>query len=215
MRRVPFAVLAVVAGCGPQPAGPPAGDPEPAGTVVSWSFDGGTALPAGSEVPLGDWVVEGDPDAPSAPNVLRQAETFPSPDFPRVLLGEELFFDLDLSVRCRLESGEIDQVCGLMFRAWGPDDYYLTRANALEDNVRLYTVVAGNRVEIASIDMDVSPEGWHTLEVSAVGAELAVSWDGEEVLSFEDTTFDAPGQVGLWTKADAVTAFDDAVAVAR
>jgi len=116
------------------------------------------------------------------------------------------FADLALSVQCRPESGSLDQACGLMFRVVDSDNYYITRANALEDNVRLYRVVRGDRQEIASADLRVTAGEWHTLEATARGTSLSVKWDGKPLLSATDATF-AKGKVGLWTKADSVTAF--------
>lgn len=194
------------------------GDDVPAevGRTYRWSFDDASvdALPAGYISVLGDWTIANEPTAPSAPNVLRQTGAYKNPDFPRVLIKGLTFTDLTLRVRCRPESGNIDRACGLVFRAKDSDNYYLTRANALEDNVRLYRIVNGDRQEFASADLKVTSGEWHTLEVSARGTKLEVSWDGRTVLEASDATF-AKGKIGLWTKADSVTAFDDLEAVAR
>jgi len=126
---------------------------------------------------LGDWTAESDPTAPSAPNVLRQTGAFKSPDFPRVIVKSLTFTDVTVRVRCRPEKGETDRACGIVFRAKDSDNYYLTRANALEDNVRLYHVVNGDRQEFASADLAVTAGQWHTLEVTARGTKLG-SWIG-------------------------------------
>ena len=188
---------------------------EPARTY-RWSFDDAAAgaLPADYISVLGDWTVASEPTAPSPPNVLRQTGAYKNPDFPRVLVKGLTFTDLTLRVRCRPEKGDIDRACGLMFRATDSDNYYLTRANALEDNVRLYRVVNGDRKEFAGADLKVTSGEWHTLEVTAQGNKLEVSWDGRMVIQASDTTF-AKGKVGLWTKADSVTAFDDLEAIVR
>jgi glycosyl hydrolase family 59 (putative galactocerebrosidase) len=89
-----------------------------------------------------------------------------------------------------------------------PDDYYVARANALEDNVRFYRVVQGRREQIAGIDTKVAGKEWHTLSLRAEGARFTVSFDGKELFSAEDPTFAAAGKVALWTKADSVTHFD-------
>ena len=127
---------------------------EPARTY-RWSFDDVTAggLPADYIAVLGDWTVANETTAPSAPNVLRQTGAYKNPDFPRVMIKGLTFTDLTLRVRCRPEQGNIDRACGLMFRARDSDNYYLTRANALEDNVRLYRIVNGDRQEFASADL--------------------------------------------------------------
>jgi hypothetical protein len=181
-----------------------------------WSFDDAAigALPEDWIAVLGDWTIAGEPTAPSAPNVLRQTGAYKNPDFPRVLIKGLTFADLTLRVRCRPESGNLDRACGLVFRAKDSDNYYVTRANALEDNVRLYRVVNGDRQEFASADLKVTSGEWHTLEVTARGTKLEVSWDGRSMLQASDATF-AKGKIGLWTKADSITAFDDLEAVAH
>ena len=102
----------------------------------------------------------------------------------------------------------------LLFRAVDSDTYMITRANALEDNVRLYTVVNGLRSQFASVSTTVSSGEWHTYEVDATGAHLEVSWDGQVVLRSDNATF-ARGAIGVWTKADSVTHFDDLTLDAR
>ena len=95
-----------------------------------------------------------------------------------------------------------------MFRVQDSDNFYVTRANALVGNVRLYHVIKGSRVEFASADRKVTSGEWHTLEATAKRTTLSVKWDGEVVITATDSTF-AKGRIGLWTKADSVTAFDD------
>lgn len=190
--------------------------PAEAGHTYRWSFDDTAAgsLPSEFLSGLGEWTTKSDPTAPSAPNVLRQTGAFKSPDYPRVIVKSLTFTDVTVRVHCRPEKGEIDRACGIVFRAKDSDNYYLARANALEDNVRLYHVVNGDRQEFASADLTVATGQWHTLEVTARGTQLGVSWDGHPVLEASDATF-TKGKIGLWTKADSVTAFDDLEAVAR
>jgi len=187
-----------------------------AGRTYRWSFDGTAAgsLPSDFLSVLGNWTTDSDPTAPSAPNVLRQTGAFKSPDFPRVIVKSLTFTDVTVRVRCRPDKGDIDRACGIVFRVKDSDNYYLTRANALEDNVRLYHVVNGDRQEFASADLTVTTGQWHTLEVTARGTQLRVSWDGHPVLGASDTTF-TKGKIGLWTKADSVTAFDDLEVIAQ
>ena len=181
-----------------------------AGLAYRWTFDDVAvgSLPGNFINVLGDWKAAAEGSAPSTPNVMRQSGRFGGPDFPRVVIEDLTFNDLTLRVRCRPESGEIDQACGLMFRLKDSDNYYITRANALEGNVRLYKVVNGSRKQFASADLEVTSGEWHALEVRARGPELSVSWDGREVIRATDSTF-GRGKIGLWTKADSVTAFDD------
>jgi hypothetical protein len=89
------------------------------------------------------------------------------------------------------------------------DNYYLTRANALEGNVRLYFVRGGNREQIASYSGKVTAGAWHELRAIAKGDRLEVHWDGAKVLEQQDKTFADAGSIGVWTKADSVTEFDD------
>lgn len=179
------------------------------GRTYRWSFDeaAGT-LPADFINVLGDWRVEAQPSAPSGPNVLRQAGRFKTPDFPRFVVKDLTFADLTVRVRCRPESGSVDQACGLMFRVRDSDNYYITRANPLEGNVRLYRVVGGDRQQLASADLAMASGRWHTLEATARGQTLTVRWDDQPAVTATDATF-TKGKIGLWTKADSVTAFDD------
>jgi Galactocerebrosidase, C-terminal lectin domain len=113
-----------------------------------------------------------------------------------------------VSVRFKPIAGKVDRAGGIAVRLADAGHYYLTRANALEDNVRFYRVVKGVRRELASADMKVASGVWHTLSLRAEGDRFAVTFDGKAVLSVRDTTFTEPGRVALWTKADSITAFD-------
>ena len=89
-----------------------------------------------------------------------------------------------------------------------PDDYYVVRANALEDNVRFYRVVKGRREQIKGANTKVASNEWHTLELRAENDRFTVSFDGKQLFTAQDNTFGGAGRVGLWTKADSVTYFD-------
>lgn len=179
------------------------------GRTYRWGFDDAAgALPADLVTVLGDWKVDRDTAAPSGPNVLRQAGRFKKPDFPRIIVNDLVFSDMRLAVRCRAEAGSVDQACGLMFRLVDSDNYYITRANVLEDNVRLYRIVDGDRQQFASADVKVTGREWHTLEVVARGTSITVRWNGTPVITANDDRF-AKGKIGLWTKADSITSFDD------
>ena len=206
---LPVAVIALAA-CGgsPSPTGFTDGGADIdaiAGMTYSWDF-AEAALPPSFYSVLGEWQV-GD-------GAIAQTGAFNDPDFPRIVIEDLQFTDLHLSVRCRPEAGSTDRACGLLFRAEDSENYYITRANALENNVRLYHVIDGDRVQFASADRSIATSEWHTLEVDAVGTQLTITWDGEQVISETDATF-ARGAIGLWTKADSVTRFDDLVATAR
>jgi hypothetical protein len=116
--------------------------------------------------------------------------------------------DVDVSVHCKPVAGKVDQACGVAIRLASPDDYYIARANALEDNVRFYRVVKGKREEIKGANLKVASNEWHTLGLKAEGERFTVSFDGKPLFTASDKTFPAPGRVALWTKADSVTHFD-------
>jgi hypothetical protein len=158
----------------------------------------------------GKWLVKAEPGAPSGAHVLAQVD----PDntnfrFPVAVLKQPALKDVRVSVRCKLVSGRVDQACGLVARYRDENNYFITRANALEDNIRLYTVKDGKRTEIASRDIEVSPQVWHDYRFELRGDHLQVFWDGKLVLDHRDGTFADAGTVGVWTKADSITHFDD------
>jgi hypothetical protein len=97
---------------------------------------------------------------------------------------------------------------GVMVRYRDANNYYVARANALEDNVNLYKVQDGRRTEIAGKKIKVTGGQWHTLGLRAVGTKLQVFFDNEQVVQASDETFKEAGKAGLWTKADSVTEFD-------
>lgn len=183
-----------------------------AGTQQTWSFDTDTvgALPAGAEAITGSWAVRAEADAPSPPNALCQTT---NARWPVLLLSDAVYADLDLNVRFKPLSGREDQAGGLVFRAQDGGTYFLTRANALEDNVRLYTMRDDNRREIAGANRRVASGVWHELAVEVRGDRIRVRFDGEWVIDHQDPSFSA-GRIGLWTKADSVTCFDDVLVTA-
>ena len=137
--------------------------------------------------------------------------------FPLAIRAPESIRNGKLAVRFKPVSGRVDQAAGLVWRYKDPNNYYVVRANALEDNVVVYKVEGGNRVAISPIGRegeygqrrDVPSNEWHELGVEFNGARFSVSFDGMKLYEVEDTTFAEPGRVGLWTKADSVTQFDD------
>ncbi len=186
-------------------------------SMKTWNFDSDPAgrPPSGfsfgrtGQGVEGQWVVRAENDAPSKPNVLAQV-SMDSTDyrFPIAFTGPDLK-DLRLSVKCKPVSGKVDQGCGLVFRLKDADNYYVVRANALEDNVRLYHVVKGNRREFAGWNGKVASGVWHDLAVEAKGDYFVVFFDNKKIFDAHDKTFPDAGKVGLWTKADSVIYFDD------
>jgi hypothetical protein len=131
--------------------------------------------------------------------------------------------DVDVSVRFRPVSGRVDQAAGLVWRYQDEDNYYLVRANALENNVVLYKVERGRRTDLPlkgagrtyGKAAEVPRGQWSTLRVVAAGPRFEVSLNGVNLYDVEDATFTAAGRVGVWTKADSVTHFDDLTIVTR
>jgi hypothetical protein len=116
--------------------------------------------------------------------------------------------NVDVVVRFKPVGGNVDQAGGIVVRLATPDDYYVVRANALEDNVRFYRVVKGSRRQIQGADLKVAANQWHTLGLRAEGDRFTISFDGKPLFTAQDSTFTSPGKVALWTKADSVTHFD-------
>jgi Domain of Unknown Function (DUF1080) len=162
------------------------------------------------------WVVTTDSTAPSKPNVVTQTSTDQTDyRFPLLISDEGSFQDLDLSVKFKAVSGSIDRAAGLVFRLQDPNNYYIVRANALENNYRLYHVVNGRRSQFAGANLKVTSREWHELRVEALGNKFTCYYDGNKKIEATDDTFKDAGKVGLWTKADSVTAFDDLKVTAK
>lgn len=158
----------------------------------------------------GRWVVQAVKDAPSGPNVLAQLDADGTDyRFPVAVADGTSLRDARVQVRCKPVSGRVDQACGLVFRYRDVDNYYIVRANALEDNVVLFHVVGSVRREFKSWDGKVASGAWHALRVDAKGDHFEVWFDGKKVMDAHDSTFKDAGKAGVWTKADSVTYFDD------
>ena len=165
------------------------------------------------------WEVLKDDTAPSKPNVLAQTSNDPTDGrFPLAILDKSNFKDGELSVRTKAISGKVDQGAGLVWRYQNPDNYYLVRSNALENNVVLYKVQNGRRSSIApkgkpagtyGMNHKVPSKAWNTLRVTVSGSLFTVYFNGEKLYDVEDSTFTNAGKAGLWTKADSVIYFDD------
>jgi hypothetical protein len=163
----------------------------------------------GSGTP-GKWVVRKEKDAPSGSNVLAQLDADGTDfRFPVAFADEPSVQNVRVAVKCKTISGEVDQVCGLVLRLKDENNYYIARSNALESNIRFYHVKEGKRTQLASWSGKVTHGAWHELAIEAKGDRFQVLWDAKKVLDVKDRTFSGPGRIGLWTKADAVTWFDD------
>ncbi len=156
----------------------------------------------------GHWVVVPAGGAMGGGNVLAQTDADGTDSrYPMAILNKPLLRDIRLTVRCAPISGQVDRACGIVFRYLDADNYYVARANALEDNIRLYRVRGGRREQIANWNGTVASGRWHELGADAVGDRIGISWDGRKVIDARDTTFPAAGKAGVWTKADSVTWF--------
>jgi hypothetical protein len=175
-------------------------DQERAGTLpADWS-----AGATGSGSPR--WTVETDASAPSAPNVLKQSG---QGTFPWCVKRDASLTDGFVEVKFKPLSGREDQAGGVVWRWKDGDNYYIARANALENNVSLYYTEAGRRKTIKYVDAPVAGQQWHQLRVEFQGQKIRVLLDGKDRIAVEDKHISGAGAVGVWTKADSVTIFDD------
>ena len=152
------------------------------------------------------WTVVADNSAPSKPNALRQNG---EADYPVAFKNDTNLKDGFVEVKFKLVSGKEDQAGGVVWRVKDPDNYYIARANALEDNIRIYHFVKGKRTQFKGVSTKVAPGQWHTLRVNFSGNRFTVLFNGKELFTAEDDTFKDAGKVGVWTKADSVTLFDE------
>jgi hypothetical protein len=152
------------------------------------------------------WAVRQDASAPSAPNVLQQSG---SGTFPWCVLRASSLENGYVEVKFKALAGKEDQAGGVVWRWKDGDNYYVARANALENNVSLYYTANGRRNTLKYVDAPVPRNVWHTLRVEFAGTRIRVALNGKTYIDLEDTHIGDAGAVGLWTKADSVTSFDD------
>jgi hypothetical protein len=153
-----------------------------------------------------EWSVEPDASAPSQPNVLKQSG---AGTFPWCVRKDVSFSDGFVEVKFKSISGREDQAGGLVWRWKDGDNYYVARANALENNVSLYYTASGRRNTLKYVDAPVPANAWHTLRVEFSGKRISVALNGKTCIEMDDGRIAGAGSVGVWTKADSVTAFDD------
>lgn len=180
-------------------------------------FEFGHAAKTGAP---GKWVIQAD----GTNQYLAQLDADSTRSrFPVAVRTDVNAADVDLSVRFRPVSGRVDQAAGLVWRFQNEDNYYIVRANALENNVVLYKVQKGTRTDLAvkgegrtyGKPAQVPTGQWSTLRVVATGPRFEVYFNGTKLYEVEDTTFAQAGRVGVWTKADSVTHFDDLTVTAK
>jgi len=187
-------------------------------SIRTWNFDADLpgAIPKGFVVgtlvdgrPAGEWRVLKTDRAKSPPQVLAQlmGKGFEHA-YKVVLIDGTTSSDLDLQVSFLPIEGKGDMGGGLIWRAADDRNYYLTRANPLEQNIRIYRIVKGIRHLLQNFDQTIHLNQWHTLRVVNRGCQIQVLYDEKPVFDLCDQTF-TTGRIGLWTKSDAVTYFDD------
>lgn len=170
-------------------------DEAPAGWTATKTGNGATK-----------WMVVKDDTAPSKPNVLKQSG---KADYPVAFKDHTNLKDGFVEVKFKPVSGNEDQAGGVVWRVKDANNYYIARANALEDNVRIYHFVNGKRTQFKGVNVKVAPTQWHSLRVEFSGSVFKVIFNGKPLFEAEDGTLKDAGQVGVWTKADSVTLFDD------
>jgi hypothetical protein len=183
------------------------------------TFDRALALPKGWITGVtgqgkASWEVSSDNTAPSPPRVLRQSG---EATFCWAVQNDERIKDGFVEVKLKPLSGKEDQAGGIVWRFKDANNYYVVRANALEGNVVLYKTVNGKRSSLQvkgrmfgyGMDAKVPSGRWSTLRVDFEGQLFAVTFNGQKLFEVEDDTFRDAGAVGVWTKADSVTEFDD------
>lgn len=157
----------------------------------------------------GRWTVVEDSTANAARAIEQSSADATDNRFPLAIYQPVSARNLEVIARFKPVAGKVDQAGGIAVRVTSPNDYYLVRANALEDNVRFYRIVKGRRQQLASADTKVAGGVWHTLGLKAENDRFTISFNGKLLYSASDRTFTGPGRVALWTKSDSVTRFED------
>ena len=205
----------------PKPAGSTAelAKPEKAALPLArWTFDQDevgkppTGLVAKETHPgpkVGAWTVAVDAIAPTPPHVLKLTTEEPNATYNIAILEKTAYEDLDLRVWVKGDTGKEDQGGGLIWRCKDENNYYVCRINPLENNFRVYKVVEGKRQQLQSVEFKAETGKWHQVRAVMLGHQIACYVDGKQYLEAQDDTFKEAGMIGLWTKADASSSFDD------
>jgi hypothetical protein len=156
------------------------------------------------------WQVTADPTAPSKPNVFTITKTQnKGSTFNLAIRSDARMKDVEVGVRIRPNSGKEDQGGGLIWRCKDESNYYICRANPLESNFRVYKVVDGKRIQLQSTKVKMQTGKWYTIKAIMVGNQITCSLDGGNILEATDDAIQDAGMIGLWSKADAASSFDD------
>ena len=212
-------ILVAIAGCVSGQRAEVGERPKLVAARIVWSFDGDSVgeVPTGWSVcetnpteALATWRVIEDATAPSGRRVFALTESRNYDGTYNLAVADGTSYkDLDLTVRVKAVSGEEDQGGGPIWRAADANNYYICRFNPLESNYRVYVVKDGRRRQLESAKIDLEAGRWCAIRVTMVGDHITCYLDGRKMLEATDDTFPNPGMIGLWTKADAVTSFDD------
>lgn len=197
----------------------PEADTKPAAGARTWSFDDATPGTPAPGIRLGEtastgtpatWAVVAREDAPSPPHAFGITKSVNAGQTYNVALVEGTnVADVDLTVMVHAVEGKEDRGGGFAFRASDADNYYIARWNPIETNVAFYVVQKGVRKALGKVPVEADPAEWHELRLVVQGPRFQLFLDDEPVQQIEDTTITGPGMIGLWTKADAATLFDD------
>jgi hypothetical protein len=167
-----------------------------------------SALTGGGAPPV--WKIVEDATAPAGPKVLAQTSADRTDNrFPLAIFERTTALNVDVRLRFKAVAGRDDRAGGIAVRLRDPNNYYVVRANALEDNVRLYRVVGGKRTQFAGASAKVASNTWLDLRLRVEGDRFEVFFEGRSLYRASDRTFGDSGRVALWTKSDSVTYFDD------
>ena len=154
------------------------------------------------------WAVAADATASGGRAIEQTSTDTTDYRFPMAIYQKVSAQDVDLTVHFKAVAGKVDQAGGIVVRLADSNNYYVVRANALEDNVRFYRMVKGQREQLEGANTKVTANEWHQLGLRAEGERFTITFDGKQLFTATDQTFTGAGKVALWTKADSVTRFD-------
>jgi hypothetical protein len=219
---VPPPAKASEVAAGDAKAGDAKAEPVPraaAAQARTWTFDDAVAgqVPAGFRLAeaggMGTpatWAVVADLSAPSQPHAFGITESKNTKKTYNLAIVESTRYgDVDLQVMVKAGTGQLNQGGGLLWRFRDVDTYYVARWDPLEDNAYIYVVQGGARTALAKLDIELDTESWHALRVVAEGSRIQLYIDDQPVLAAQNAELTEPGMIGLWTKSDAATLFDD------
>jgi hypothetical protein len=155
-----------------------------------------------------NWEIVADSTAVGGKALAQTSKDTTDYRFPLAIYTPTVLANVEVTVRFKPVAGSVDQAGGVVVRFADPNNYYVARANALEDNIRFYRVINGRRQQLGGSNGKIKSGEWRTLTLRAEGDNFTVSSEGQQLFTVSDKTFPGAGKVGLWTKADSVTNFD-------